>query len=70
MLQNSRKNIFRVKQTTNKVPLIFLDVKVLLRKRNNYIFGLSQQTIKVQCMYLAFQNVEICWKKGQQLWES
>ena len=29
MLQNSRKNIIRVKQTTNTVPLLFLDVKVV-----------------------------------------
>ena len=29
MPQNGRKNIFRDKQTKNKVPLMFLDVKVL-----------------------------------------
>ena len=27
-----RKNIFRDKQTTNKVPLMFLDVKVLTER--------------------------------------
>ena len=27
--ENGRKNIFRDKQTTNKVPLMLLDVKVL-----------------------------------------
>ena len=29
MPQNDRKKIFRDKQTTNKVPLMFLDAKVL-----------------------------------------
>ena len=29
MQENGTKNIFRDKQTTNKVALIFLDVKVL-----------------------------------------
>ena len=32
MQENGRKNIFRYKQTTNKVPLMFLDVKVLTEK--------------------------------------
>ena len=29
MPENGRKNVFKGKQTTNKVPLMFLDVKVL-----------------------------------------
>ena len=29
MLQNGTKNVFSDEQTTNKVPLVFLDVKVL-----------------------------------------
>ena len=29
MSENGRKNVFRDEQTTNKVPLVFLDVKVL-----------------------------------------
>ena len=32
MPKNGRKNIFRDKQTTNKVPLIFFDVKVLTER--------------------------------------
>ena len=32
MPQNHRKNIFKDKQTTNKVPVIFLDVKVLTER--------------------------------------
>ena len=29
MPDNCRENIFRDKQTTNKLPLMFLDIKVL-----------------------------------------
>ena len=29
MPENGKKNIFREKQTTNKMPLMFLDVNVL-----------------------------------------
>ena len=32
----------------------------------NYISGLCQQTNKVQYMYLAFKNLQISSKKGQQ----
>ena len=32
MPQNGRKNIFRDKQTTKKVPLIFLDVQVVTER--------------------------------------
>ena len=32
MPENGRNNIFRDKQTTNKVPLMFLDVKVLAER--------------------------------------
>ena len=34
------------------------------RKGNNCVFGLCQQTRKIQCMYLAFQNLEISSKKS------
>ena len=30
--ENGRKNIFRDKETTNMVPLMFLDVKVLTER--------------------------------------
>ena len=30
--KNGRNNIFRVKQTTNKVPLMFLDLKFFMEK--------------------------------------
>ena len=30
--QNGTKKIFRDKQTTNKIPLMFLDVKVLMER--------------------------------------
>ena len=32
MPENGRKNIFRNKEITNKVPLMFLDVKVLTER--------------------------------------
>ena len=32
MSQNGRKNIFRDKHTTNKLPLMFLDAKVLTER--------------------------------------
>ena len=32
MPENGRKNVFREKQTTKKVPLMFLDVKVLTER--------------------------------------
>ena len=32
MPENGRKKIFREKKTRNKVPLMFLDVKVLTEK--------------------------------------
>ena len=32
MRENGRKNMFREKQTTNKLPLMFLDVKVLTER--------------------------------------
>ena len=32
MIENGKKNISREKQTINKVPLMFLDVKVLTER--------------------------------------
>ena len=40
-----------------------------LRKDKNNVSGLSQQTRKVQCMYLAFKNLNITFKKYQKLSE-
>ena len=60
MAQNGRKNIFREKQTTNKVPLMFLDVKVL--------FGLCQETSTVQYMYLPFKDFKIRMNENGQSW--
>ena len=67
MPENDRKNIFRDKQTTNKVPLMFLDVRVLTE---NYVFGCCQQTSKVQCMNFEFKGLKVSSKKGKQLSES
>ena len=35
-----------------------------LRKGNNCVLGASQQTNKVQCMYLALKDLKIRSKKG------
>ena len=37
-----------------------------LRKDKNNVSGLSQQTRNVQCMYLAFKNLKITFKKYQK----
>ena len=47
MPQNGTEKIFSDKQTTNKVALMFLDLKVL-SKGNNGGFRLCKQTRKVQ----------------------
>ena len=36
MSKNGRKNIFREKETTNKVPLMLLDVKALTEREQLY----------------------------------
>ena len=41
MKENSRKNIFTENKTTNKVPLLFLDVKVLTEREQLYYWALS-----------------------------
>ena len=41
MLENGRKNIFRDKKTVNKVPLLFLHVKVLTEKQQLPFWTLS-----------------------------
>ena len=41
MLENSRKNIFRDKQTANKLPLLFFHVKVLTETQLFYSWALS-----------------------------
>ena len=61
MPQNGRKNIFTDRQSTNKNPLMFLDLK-----DNNFFFGLCEQTRKEKCMYFMFKNLEVSSKIGQQ----
>ena len=41
-----------------------------LQKGNNCVFGVSQQTRKVLCMYLAFQHLKTSSEKGQEWFES
>ena len=40
MKENSRKNIFTDNKTTNKVPLVFLDAKVLTEREQLYYWAL------------------------------
>ena len=69
MQGNGRTKIPGEKQTTNKIPLTFLDDKCL-QKGNNCIFRLRQETSKVHCMFLAFKILKISTKKSQGSSES
>ena len=64
-----KRTYLETEQTTNMVPLMFFDVKVL-RKGIYCIIWLCQQTSKVQLMYLEFKNLKINSKIGQQLLEN
>ena len=66
MLKNARKDIFRAKQTTNKVPLMFFLMLKWLLKGKNCIIKLCQEKNKVQYVYLPFENLKMRSKKGQQ----
>ena len=48
---NTGKNIFRDKQTTKKVPLMLLDLKVLSERQQFHFWTLS--TKKEETMYLS-----------------
>ena len=65
MVENGRKNIFKDKQTRNKIPMMFYMLKCF-RKDNNWVFRFCQKTSKVESSYLAFINVKISTKKSQQ----
>ena len=41
MIENGRKNIFRDKQTANKVPQLFSHVKVLTERQQLHFWTLS-----------------------------
>ena len=57
-------NLETRKQQT-RYRLCFLMLKCL-RKCSNCVFALCQKTSKVRCMYLAFKNLQLSTKKGQQ----
>ena len=40
--EKGRNNIFRDEQTTNKIPLMLLDVNMCISNGNNSVFGLCQ----------------------------
>ena len=54
------KKIFREKKTTNKVPLIILEISVLKERRQLVTHPTNKQG---PCMYLAFKNLQITSKK-------
>ena len=52
MPENSRKIIFRDKQTTNKVPQMFLDVKIAYGKEINTFFDCANKQGRYSvCIY-------------------
>ena len=51
MRQNLKKNIFRDKQSTNKVPMIFLNVKVLTE---TYQLAFWSSLTKNECTVYVF----------------
>ena len=61
MPQNGTKRIFSDKQTTKKVPLTFLDLRVLGKGKNDG-FRRCKQTRKAQSMYFTFKSVKISSK--------
>ena len=64
MIENGRKNIFRDKQTANKVPLLFLHVKVRTERQQLPFWTLS--TNKQGTVYLVLQNLKISSENGQR----
>ena len=66
MQKNVSKMVFKAKQKTTKLPVMFLNGKVLKYKDSNYVFEVVQPRRKVQCMDLAFENLKIRSKKPQQ----
>ena len=60
MLENGRTNIFTEKQTTNKVPVMLLYVKVLTERQQ-----LRLSTLSTNKQGVAFKNFNISSKKGQ-----
>ena len=63
MMENGRKNIFRDKQTANKVPLLFLHVKVRTESQQLPFWTLS--TNKQGTVYLVLENLKISIENGQ-----
>lgn len=62
--ETGRKNMCRDKRTTNKALLKFLDL-TFLQKDKNSVFRLCKQARKIECMYLAFENVKINSKERE-----
>ena len=57
MGENSRKIIFKEIQTTNMVPLIFLDFEMITKSSQLRFWTLSTRK-QGQCIYLAFKNLK------------
>ena len=61
MLESSRKKLETRKEHGGTADICTL--QSAYRNVNNFVFGLSQQTSKVRCMYLAIKNLKIMSKK-------
>ena len=61
--QNDTINVFTQKQATTNVPLIFLNEKILKELHQRCFEALRG---KVQRLYLAFKNLRIKRKQGNQ----
>ena len=62
---NGGRNIFRDKQTTNKIALMFLDVKVLTEREQLRFWTMS--TKKQGAVYVfRVKNLKINGEKGEQ----
>ena len=59
--QNVKNKVLRYKQTTSKVPLMFLDVKMLKERYDRSLRRFKQKS-KVRHMYLAFKKFKISGK--------
>ena len=59
--QNVKNKVLRYKQTTSKVPLMFLDVKMLKERYDRSLRRFKQKS-KVRRMYLAFKKFKISGK--------
>ena len=54
--ENAGKRIFREKRTRNKIPLMFLDVKMLMER----------EQLRFSTVYFPLRTLKVSSKKGQK----